>query len=61
MYESGSGVPRDYVMAHMWLSLAAGAGNQDALQERGAVERNMTAAQIAEARKLARDWKPRPN
>ena len=40
---------------------AAAAGNQDALQERGALERDMTAAQIAEAGKLARDWKPRPN
>jgi TPR repeat protein len=61
MYGSGKGVPQDYVTAHMWFDLAATGGNQEALQDREAVERRMTPAQIAEAQKLARDWKPRSN
>jgi TPR repeat protein len=60
MYRGGKGVPQDYVTADMWFNLAA-TGNQDALQERELVERLMTPAQIAEAQKLAREWKPRPN
>jgi hypothetical protein len=39
----------------------AATGNQDALQERELVQRLMTSAQIAEAQKPAREWKPRPN
>jgi TPR repeat protein len=60
MYRNGKGVPQDYVMADMWFNLAA-TGNQDALQDRELVERLMTPAQIAEAKKLASDWKPRPD
>jgi hypothetical protein len=44
----------------MWLSLAAAQGYQEADKNRDLVERHMTAAQIAEARQLARDWKPKP-
>jgi TPR repeat protein len=61
MYTQGEGVPQDFVFAHMWFNLAAAAGNQDALQNRDGVARRMTSAQIAEAQKLARGWKPAPN
>jgi uncharacterized protein len=61
MYASGKGVPRDYVTADMWFYVAVAAGNQDALQDREVVERRMSPAQIAEAQKLAREWKPRSN
>jgi TPR repeat protein len=56
MYYSGQGVPQDYVIAHMWLSLAAAGGNFTA--ERDFIAAKMTPAQIAEAQKLAREWKP---
>jgi uncharacterized protein len=59
MYANGLG-PQDYVQAHMWLSLSAAQDTQDAGKNREIVERYMTATQIAEARKLARDWKPNP-
>ena len=59
MYANGLG-PQDYVQAHIWLSLSAAQGTQDAGKNREIVERYMTATQIAEARKLARDWKPNP-
>ncbi len=64
MYDIGQGVPQDHVLAHMWLNLAAsrsppGEDYDEALQLRDAVTERMTPAQIAEAQKLAREWKPR--
>ena len=59
MYSNGRGVPQDYVQAHMWLNLAATKGDKDAVEGRDQVARKMTTAQIAEAQKLAREWKPK--
>jgi TPR repeat protein len=58
MYAEGRGVPQDYVRAHMWFSLAVAQGEQRAITTLKMVERRMTPAQINEAQKLARDWKP---
>jgi TPR repeat protein len=55
----GEGGPLDLVQAHMWYSLAAGNGNAHAPGYRDDLARQMTAAQIAEAQKLAREWKPK--
>ena len=60
MYESGLGVPQDYVLAHMWLNLSAAQGVRAAQLSRDDLAERMTPAQIAEAQKLARDWKPKP-
>jgi TPR repeat protein len=57
-YEKGVGVLREVVNAHMWLNLAAAGGQRDAADERDELEKRMTPAQIAEAEKLAREWKP---
>ena len=72
-YFYGTGVPQDYVRAHMWLNIAAAEGQ--ALEERLVAEGNsqftarslrdtvaekMTSAQLAEAQKLAREWWERP-
>jgi uncharacterized protein len=64
MYGEGRGVPQDYVQAHMWFDIAA--ANLSIEQERDTAVRNrdkvaakMTLAQIAEAQKLAREWKPK--
>ena len=51
-------MPQDYVRADMWFSLSAVQGEQKAVQAIEIAERRMTPAQIAEAQKLARDWKP---
>jgi TPR repeat protein len=65
MYEHGQGVPQDYVSAHMWLNLAAASRATDpAIRDQAAKERDelaakMTPAQIVEAQRLAREWKPR--
>ena len=63
-YANGEGVPRDYVQAHMWLNLAAARLTPDfrrnwAAGARDDIEERMTPAQVAEAQRLAREWKPK--
>ena len=58
MYAKGQAIPQDYVLAYMWLQLAS-EGRQGAAQFRDAVGQRMTATQVAEAQKLAREWKAR--
>jgi len=62
MYADGHGVALDYVEAYKWLSIAASrfpAGyRDDPVRMRDLVAAKMTLAQIAEAQKLAREWKP---
>ena len=55
----GQGVPMDLVDAYMWYSLATGNGNAHAPGYRADLSRQMTPAQIAEAQKRAREWKPK--
>ena len=56
-YRDGHGVPQDYVLAHMWMNLAASQDDWFA-QGRNDLATKMTPAQIAEAQRLAREWKP---
>jgi len=58
IYGDGVGVTQDYVQAHLWNSLAAAQGQKDAVKFRDSLAKQMTPAQIAEAQKLAREWKP---
>jgi uncharacterized protein len=60
-YVAGVVVPQDYVIAHMWFDLAEASGRQDAAKIRDTIAARMTPAQIAEAQKLAREWKPKPS
>jgi TPR repeat protein len=59
MYKNGNGVPQDDVLAYMWLNLAVAQGNDDAKNNRDALAKRMTSEQIAEAQRLAREWKPK--
>jgi TPR repeat protein len=63
MYTTAGGVPQDYVQAHMWLNLAwarmSGAEKADAAKWRDRVAAWMSPAMVAEAQRLAREWKPR--
>ena len=59
MYNNGEGLPKDYVLAHMWANLAAAQGNENAIKARDFLEKRMTPAQLAEAQRLAREWKPK--
>jgi uncharacterized protein len=76
MYASGRGTTQDYVQALMWFTLAAAAGDTrppgplgiklvdtskyTALDQRDRLKAMMTGAQIAEAEKLATEWRPHP-
>ena len=55
MYAFGKGVPKDYVYAHMWGSLAAANGDGLGGMLRDDYERKMTPADISAAKKLARE------
>ena len=59
-YAYGLGVPRDVVTAHMWLDLAAANGDMNAGITRDSVAARMTPEQLADARRLVREWQPRP-
>ena len=63
MYEYGDGVPQDYIRALMWFSLAAsdltGEYKERNVKSRDEIAEEMAAEEIAEAERLAREWKPK--
>ena len=76
LYASGRGTAQDYVQALKWFTLAAAFGDtkppaplgvklvdtskDTALEQRDRLVARMTSAQIAEAERLAREWRPHP-
>ena len=60
MYAEGQGVLQDNAQAHMWYNLASAQDFPLASEKRDRVAAKMTPAQISEAQKLAREWKPKP-
>ena len=58
MYEQGREVPRDLVQAHMWYNLSAAYGEKRSLEIRDALAKQMEPRQVAEAQRLAVEWKP---
>ncbi len=59
MYSIGQGVTLDLVQAHMWYNLSAMKGKKIAREVRDLLAKVMTPAQVAEAQRLAREWKPK--
>jgi TPR repeat protein len=63
MYLDGQGVAQDYVQSHMWMNLAASSASGDDRKRfadgRDGVAAKMNTAQIAEAQRLALNWKPK--
>jgi len=59
MYDKGKGVKQDYVETHKWVSLAAAQGLKKAIENREMVASQLTPAQMTEAQRLAREWKPK--
>ena len=56
-YSTGShGVDCDLIEAHKWFNLAAVAGHEEAKQCRADISDEMTAREIAEAQRRAREW-----
>jgi TPR repeat protein len=65
-FYKGQGVPQNYILAHMWFNIAASRIPALEKEKRNVVVNNrdlvaseMTPAQIAEAERLAREWKPK--
>ncbi|MFO1434777.1 MAG: tetratricopeptide repeat protein [Candidatus Competibacteraceae bacterium] len=58
MYKWGQGTERNLIQAYMWFDLAAKQGDQKAEINRARLAEEMTTTQIAEAQRLAREWKP---
>jgi uncharacterized protein len=66
MYSGGIGVSQDYVLAYLCFNLATSRfpasekeKREKAIKHRVLVSSNMSLAQIVEAQKLAREWKPK--
>ena len=56
-YSTGShGAACDLIEAHKWFNLAAVAGYDDAAQCRADISDEMTAREVAEAQRRAREW-----
>ena len=52
--DQGQDVPKNMILSDMWLILAG--GKIDGNKNRKKVEQRMTPKQIAEAKRLAREW-----
>ncbi|GAA0270065.1 sel1 repeat family protein [Alteraurantiacibacter aestuarii] len=57
IYSTGShGVDSDLIEAHKWFNLAASRGHEEASWCRADISDEMTAREIAEAQRRAREW-----
>ena len=56
MYANGRGVTQDYIIALKWWSISASNGFEQAREGIVQVKKEMTPAQIAEAKKRAKEW-----
>ena len=61
LHHTAHGVPQDLVRAHMWYNLATAHGYEEGKKWRDRVADDMSASQIAEAQKLAREWNVKMN
>lgn len=57
MYGHGYGVPQNIVWAYTWFNLAAAQGNEQAVKNLENISMRMNPEQIAEAKRLSREWK----
>jgi TPR repeat protein len=65
MYAEGPGLARDDIQAFRWFAVAAARGadsydRTNAAKGRDTTATKMTPAQVAEAERLVREWKPKP-
>lgn len=56
IYASGREVAADLITAHKWFNLAAVNGDREAAAHRQELAREMSAGEVAEAQRLAREW-----
>ncbi len=55
-YSTGAGVDQDLIAAHKWFNLAAMNGSEEARHNREDLARIMSALQVAQAQREAREW-----
>lgn len=55
-YSTGQGVEQNFVEAHKWFNLAAMRGVRRAQVDRTELARDMSAYDVAEAQRQAREW-----
>jgi hypothetical protein len=56
IYSAGRDVAADLVAAHKWFNLASIGGLSEAARYRAEVAREMTAQEVADALRAAREW-----
>ena len=56
IFANGLAGPKDYGQAHLWFSLAADQGHEEARASRSRLSRRMSLGQIATADKLRLNW-----
>lgn len=56
MYANGDGVLINYVKAHMYWSIAAEKGDQDAINNRDLVSGMMSSVELTKAHVMAQEW-----
>ena len=59
LFEAGNRVPKDFVQAHMWFTLAVDRGHIEAKEFQDDLATKMTPEQIAKAQEIAREWQPK--
>lgn len=59
MYDNGRGVPKDDALAYKWSNLGAAGGSEIGAKNRALYAVRVNNAQIAEAQRLSREWKPK--
>lgn len=57
LHAYGIGVPQNFVIAYMWLELSASMNNSNSVALQEKLKDIMTADEIREAQKLAREWR----
>lgn len=55
-YSTGREVAPNLIEAHKWFNIAAMKGNREAAEHRQQIAEELTAAEIAEAQRAAREW-----
>lgn len=58
-YYRGEGVAKDRLRAYLWLNISAAQGLEKASKGRESIAKEMTRAEIAEAQRLSREWRPK--
>ncbi len=54
----GQGISPDKTRAYLWLALSAAQGDQEADQQRAALVKQLQPDQLAQAKRLVKEWKP---